>query len=218
MPRWGMVFDLKKCCGCQTCFISCKIENFLPAGMYWNHVYDYETGEYPHVKRNFLPTVCMHCDEPGCLEVCPTGATIKREDGIVYVDYDKCIGCRYCMMACPYKARYFNDKIKNYYPGNITVYEAFPKELRAEFQRHEPGIVSKCTFCMHRVDRGLSLNLIPGIDPEATPACVVNCPAQARYFGDLDDPESEVAQLISKRSGYQLQKHLGADPSVYYLK
>ncbi len=216
--RWGMVIDLRKCTGCQTCFVSCKMENFLPAGVYWNHVHDYETGKFPHVKRHFLPTLCMHCRNPRCLEVCPSGATTQRQDGIVSIDYEKCIGCRYCMMACPYQSRYYNDRIRDYFEAGATPYEKFPLELRADSQRHEVGVVSKCTFCSHRIDRGLSRGLKPGTDPEATPACVVNCPAQARYFGDLDDPASQVSQLIARRAGYQLQEALGTDPSVYYLK
>ncbi len=218
MPRWGMVIDLKKCSGCQTCFVTCKVENFLPAKVYWNHVHDYETGEFPHVKRNFLPTVCNHCKTPRCLEVCPSGATQQRADGVVTVDYNKCIGCRYCMIACPYQSRYYNNEIGSYFKAGFTEFEKFPYELRAGAQKHEVGVVSKCTFCVHRIDRGLSKNLKPGTDPEATPACVVNCPAEARYFGDLEDPESQVSQLITRRSGYQLQKHLGTDPSVYYIK
>lgn len=213
-----MVIDLKKCTGCQTCFVSCKMENFLPAGVSWNHVYDYETGKYPHVKRNFLPTLCMHCQNPKCQEVCPSGATVQRDDGIVHIDYKKCIGCRYCLIACPYQSRFYNEKIKSYFEAGVTPHEQFPYSLRASFQQHEVGVVSKCTFCVHRIDRGLRKNLKPGMDAEATPACVVNCPAQARYFGDLNDPDSQVAQLIRKRAGYQLQKHSGAEPSVYYLK
>ena len=218
MPRWGMVIDLRRCTGCQTCFVSCKVENFLPADVYWNHVFDYETGEYPYVKRSFLPTLCMHCETPRCLEVCPSGATTQRPDGIVHVDYDTCIGCRYCMMACPYQSRYYMKEIKSYFQAGPSDYEKFPYPLRADFQKHDAGVVSKCTFCVSRIDHGLSRNLKPGTDPEATPVCVVNCPAQARYFGDLADPASQVAELIAKRAGYQLQPHLGTNPSVYYLK
>ncbi len=218
MPRWGMVIDLKKCVGCQTCFIACKIENLLPARVYWNQVYDYETGEYPHVKRSFMPTLCMHCEKPKCLEVCPSGATMQSDDGIVTVDYNKCIGCRYCMMACPYHSRLYNSSIKGYFAGGIIPPEALPNTLRAESQRHVVGVVSKCTFCNHKLTRGTARGLKVGVDPDATPACVVSCPGQARFFGDLNDPGSQVSQLISRRAGYQLEKHLGTNPSVYYLK
>ncbi|MGH8735214.1 MAG: 4Fe-4S dicluster domain-containing protein, partial [Burkholderiales bacterium] len=104
--RWGMVIDLRKCVGCQTCTVACHEENALPPGVFWRHVVDVEVGEYPDVRRTFLPMGCQHCAEPPCVPVCPTGASQQREDGIVFVQYDMCIGCGYCAIACPYRARH----------------------------------------------------------------------------------------------------------------
>jgi len=216
MTRFGMVIDLKKCVGCQTCTISCKVTNFVPPDIFWNEVQDYEVGEYPDVRRLFLPTLCMHCANAPCKEVCPSGATIQREDGIVYVDYDKCLGCGYCIVACPYGARTIYKK-KEYYYGTPTPYDNFPEELRASYKRQKVGAVSKCTFCIDKIDKAKEKGLQVGTDPEATPTCVNSCIAKARYFGDLDDPESEVSRLIRERKGFRLLEELGTDPSVYYL-
>ena len=216
MPRLGMVIDLKTCVGCQTCTVSCKVENFVPPGVFWNDVYDYEVGEYPNVRRFFLPVPCQHCKNPACKEVCPTGATVQREDGIVYVDYDKCLGCGYCEVACPYRARKIYKK-KAYYYGQPTPYDDFPAKLRASYQRHKTGTASKCTFCMSRLDKAVKEERTIGVDFEATPACVNSCIAKARYFGDLENPDSEISRLIRERKGFRLLEELGTDPSVYYL-
>jgi phenylacetyl-CoA:acceptor oxidoreductase subunit 1 len=216
MARWGMVIDLKKCIGCHTCTVACKVENMVRPNIFWNRVYDYETGEYPAVNRYFLPRLCMQCEDPACLSVCPTKATMQREDGIVYVDYNKCLGCGYCVLACPYRARSLVKK-KEYYYGASTPYEEFPNELRASHQRYIAGTASKCTFCMHKIDNGIAKKLRVGIDPEATPACVLGCIARARYFGDLNDPESEVSMIIRERKGFKLLDEFGTSPSVYYL-
>jgi molybdopterin-containing oxidoreductase family iron-sulfur binding subunit len=145
--------------------------------------------------------LCNHCKEPSCVEVCPTGATYKREsDDLVLIDADKCVGCRACMTACPYHARYYLDKIRSYYPDQgLTPYED------AGYDRHNQGTVEKCNFCADRLENGRE------------PACVANCPAEARIFGDLDDPESEPSRLIHRDGGFQLLAELGTDPSIYYL-
>ena len=216
MAKWGMVIDLRKCAGCQTCTVACKVENLVPPHILWNRVYDYEIGEYPNVARKFLPRSCMHCEDPACLAVCPTKATIQREDGIVFIDYEKCLGCMHCEVACPYHARALHN-VKEYYHGSSTENEDFPSERRASRQRHMVGAVSKCTFCAHKIDEGIAAGMKVGQDYEATPACVVNCIAMARHFGDLNDPESEVSKLIQKRKGFRLLEELGAGPAVYYL-
>ncbi|MBI2304592.1 MAG: 4Fe-4S dicluster domain-containing protein [Chloroflexi bacterium] len=199
--RYGMVIDLKRCIGCYGCHLVCKAENATPPGVFWARVLKREYGRYPNVRRLSVPLLCMQCQEPECEKVCPTGATQKRADGIVTVDASKCVGCRYCMMACPYNARYYHAKERYYFPetGGPTPFEAIG------YQKHPPGTVSKCNFCLPRVGAGLE------------PACVANCMTKARYFGDLDDPYSEVSRLIRDKGGYQLQPELGTDPSVYYL-
>lgn len=199
--RYGMVIDLKRCVGCYSCVLTCKEEHCTPPGVFWARVLWKEEGKYPSVKRTLLPVLCFQCQEPPCRDVCPTGATSKREDGIVEVNYDVCIGCRACMMACPYQNRHYWGKPKDtmYFPGTSHPYE------QAGLQKYQRATVQKCDFCLQRLERGLE------------PACVVACIAAARTFGDLDDPASEVSQLIRMRRGVQLHRELGTEPSVYYV-
>ncbi len=216
MVRYGMVVDLRKCIGCYACVISCKQEHFFPPGVYGARVLVWESGKFPMSNKEILPLLCNHCQESICVKVCPTGASIKREDGIVIVDKDKCMGCRYCVIACPYQSRsYYADGKKEYFPGQgLTKWEAIGQELSGL----QPGTVVKCDFCVDRIEKGIKMGLKPGIDREATPVCVLNCMAGARYFGDLEDPESEVSRLVVReRHGKQLHPEFGTDPSVYYL-
>ena len=215
MTRWGMVIDLQKCVGCYACQVACKMEHFLPPGIFWNRVVVGETGKYPTVTKQLYPVLCNHCQEAACVKACPTGATEKREDGIVTVNYDECVGCRYCLIACPYQQRtFYADGKKEYFPGQgLTELEIIGRELYPL----QPGTAVKCNFCVERVDGGIEKGLKPGVDREATPSCVNACPAKARYFGDLDDPYSEVAKLIKERRGFQLHPEFGTDPSVYYI-
>jgi len=141
---------------------------------------------------------------------------MKRDDGIVYVDYDKCLGCGYCVLACPYQAR-AQHKQKTFYYWQPTRHEDFSYELRSPYQRYVVGTVSKCTFCMDKIDRGLAEGLKIGQDPRATPTCVISCIANARFFGDLADPHSEVSMLIAGRKGFRLMTQLGTEPGVYYV-
>ncbi len=206
-----MVIDLKRCIGCYGCQIFCKTENATPPGMLWSRVLFYESGNYPTVRKIPLPVLCMHCGAPACVDVCPTGASIRGPDGIVTVDNTKCMGCGNCLIACSYGARYLYLEDGEYFPGQgLTPYE------KVSYQKHTTGVVGKCDFCSSRIEKGLK------------PACVQNCMANARYFGDLDDPDSEVSQLITNRRAYQVYPDtypggpvLGAkpeiDPSVYYL-
>ncbi|MCK4787038.1 MAG: 4Fe-4S dicluster domain-containing protein, partial [Desulfobacteraceae bacterium] len=161
------------------------------------------------------PVRCNQCLEAPCVKVCPTGATQQREDGIVWVDQDKCVGCRYCVIACPYQQRtFYADDKKEYFPGQgSTELEFIGKKLYPL----QPGTVVKWNFCTERVDEGVRQGLKPGIDREATPACVIACPSKARYFGDLDDPTSEVSRLISEKKAFQLHPEFGTNPSVYYI-
>jgi phenylacetyl-CoA:acceptor oxidoreductase subunit 1 len=159
---------------------------------------------------------CNQCKNAPCVEACPTGATRQREDGIIIVDQDKCVGCRYCVIACPYQNRTFlsKDKDRGFFPGRIqTDFEKAGKEL----YKHQLGTTEKCNFCAERIDAGMAKGLKPGVDREATPACVNTCPARALIFGDLDDPDSEVSRLIRERKGFQLHPEYNTNPSVFFI-
>ncbi|HSE91811.1 MAG TPA: 4Fe-4S dicluster domain-containing protein [Methylomirabilota bacterium] len=210
MTRWGMVIDVRRCVGCQTCTIACKQEHGLPAGTQWRFVADCEVGEYPDVRRLFLPMQCMHCAEPPCVPVCPTGASRQREDGIVWVAYEACVGCGYCALACPYHGRHL------VHDGGTYFGEPTPAE-RATAQPARRGVMTKCTFCKERVDDGLARGLTPGADADATPMCAVACIARAIHFGDLDDPTSAVARMVVERRAVPLMPECGSEPSVYYV-
>ncbi len=202
MTRWGMVIDLKRCIGCNACTMACKIENGTPPGQYWTRVYTEEIGEYPETKVTFMPVLCNHCADPPCVPVCPTGASQQRADGIVFVASDKCIGCRACMMACPYNSRFFTRRraLREGYYGQRTAFENLKWDL------FTPGTVTKCTFCAHRVDNG------------DEPACVVTCPTEARVFGDLNDPQSKPNKLLKERDAWRPLEELGTEPAVFYVE
>ena len=208
--RWGMVIDLARCVGCQTCTIACKQEHALPFGHVWRFVVDSEAGEYPNVTRTFLPMQCMHCAAPPCVPVCPTGASRQRADGIVWIEYDLCVGCGYCAVACPYHARHLIDGAAGYFES------ATPSETTtAQPKRH--GVMTKCTFCKDRIDGGLAQGLTPGVDADATPMCAVACITNAIVFGDLDDPRSRVRRLIAATGAGPLMPECDTEPSVYYI-
>ena len=206
MSHYGMVIDTKRCIGCQTCAVSCKIANEVPRGIWWNRVLtdggnyiDLAKGDWPNAQVSYMPVSCQHCENPACVKVCPVGATYKDpETGIVRQDYDKCIGCRMCMAACPYTGvRSFNwDE-----PARYLDFESGDADA-AEHRKH---VVEKCTYCYQRTSQG------------NTPACMEICPVRARSWGDLDDPESEVSKKIASREHKQLLPEEGTKPSVYYL-
>jgi phenylacetyl-CoA:acceptor oxidoreductase subunit 1 len=159
---------------------------------------------------------CNQCKEAPCVEVCPAEATKKRPDGIVYVDNNICVGCRYCVVVCPYQNRTFfsRDKDPGYFPGHERT--RFEKAGRKLYP-HVSGTTEKCDFCLERIDAGMAKGLVPGKDREATPACVNTCQARALTFGDLDDPNSEVSRLIRENNAFQLHPEYGTEPSVYYI-
>lgn len=206
--RWAMVIDQSKCTGCGYCTLACRAHNDIAPGIEWNTVL--ESGQVAGEKV-YLPRPCMHCEQAPCVDVCPVKASVHRADGIVLMDYDRCIGCRYCEVACPYGARSFNWEA---FTGRNA---AVPRWGEPEVARRPRGVVEKCTFCVHRIDRGLSLGLTPGVDSNATPACVVACPTGARTFGDLADPESIVSQRLAGHPWFRLREDLGTAPRVYYL-
>lgn len=206
--QWAMLIDQSKCQGCRYCTQACKAHNDIPPDIFWNEVF--EVGQIGE-KKVYIPRPCMQCTKAPCVDVCPVKATYHRLDGIVMMDYDRCIGCRYCQVACPYGARSFNWKA---FDGPNP---AVPEWGQPEVPRRPRGVVEKCAFCYQRIDRGMALGLTPGVDPDATPACVVVCPHGARLFGDPNDPESKVSQLLRENSHFRLREDLGTGPRVYYL-
>jgi Fe-S-cluster-containing dehydrogenase component len=219
--RWVMVIDLRKCVGCHACTIACVAENKLPPGVVYRQVVEDEFGTYPNVSMRFTPRPCLHCDEPPCVDVCPVSATYKRVDGIVVVDYDRCIGCRYCMNACPYNSRYFDFGFSQYKDapqadglvmgkkqgGMLETLPSFEYgETRTRQREESPiGNVRKCHFCLHRLEVG------------ELPACTATCIGRATYFGDANDPESLVSELVASPNVMRLREELGTQPKVYYL-
>lgn len=203
MARLGMVFDIKRCIGCNACTVACKQENSLPDGVFFTKTLSEEYGVYPNAGRVYIPTLCNHCEDAPCERACPSGATYTREDGIVMIDGDKCIGCGACAVACPYDQRteITEDMLGKglFHSGDLTSFE------QDGYARFTPGTVAKCDFCSGRVDAGLD------------PACVVTCPTDARIFGDLDDPESKPSKLINKRGGKPPLAAKNAKPKVYYV-
>lgn len=207
--KWGMLIDINKCIGCNYCTYACQAINNLADDMLYNVVTAEETqsGE-----EYFLSRPCMQCAEAPCVHVCPVQATYYRPDGIVAMDYDRCIGCRYCQVACPYGARVFNWK------NPIEVSPKSPDFGFAEVENRPRGVVEKCHFCSHRIDKGLEHGLTPGVDREATPACVVVCPTGARVFGDLNDVESPISKARQEAVvTLRLREELSTEPRVYYI-
>lgn len=210
MTRWGMVIDLRKCIGCENCKHVCNDANHVPPGAIWRRVVSFAKDNGLD-KQEYLSMGCMHCSAPPCLEVCPTGATYRRPDGIVDIKNERCIGCGACILACPYKARsiVFEDVIVR---NKIDL-----KGKKNPGHPHRIGTCTKCDFCRSRLEKGLEKGLQPGSDSEAMPICVRCCIGEAIYFGDLDDPESEVSRLIRNNPTVRLNEALNTDPSVYYI-
>jgi phenylacetyl-CoA:acceptor oxidoreductase 27-kDa subunit len=211
MTKYALVADLRRCVGCQTCTAACKHANATPPGVQWRRVLDIEVGDYPEVRRAFVPVGCNHCDEPPCTEACPSTATVKRPDGIVTIDYDVCIGCGYCILACPYQARSKVTRAVGAYGKGRTETE------EARFDPRSVNVAQKCNFCVERIDDGLARGLIPGTHPEASPACVNACLARALTFGDLDDATSAVSALLRDNDAFRMHEDLGTGPNIHYL-
>ena len=209
-PKWGMSIDINKCIGCKYCTYACQAVNNLADDMIYCVV---TTESMQNGKQYFLSRPCMHCDEAPCVHVCPVKATYKRDDGIVAMDYTRCIGCRYCQVACPYDARVFNWK------EPIATSPKTPNFGFAEVPNRPRGVVEKCTFCVHRIDPGVARGLVPGVDARATPACVVACPTGARAFGNMRDPNSPISKVLEDaKTVFRLrEEELSTDPSVFYV-
>lgn len=208
--KWVMVIDLQKCVGCDTCTVSCKSENRTPPGISYNVVMEEMIGDYPTLALVNLPRPCMQCDKPPCVQVCPTRATYKMENGIVTIDNDRCIGCRYCIVACPYGARSydFGDSYEQEMLGfpDVTSPEYGMERGERKKGKTPIGTVRKCSFCYHRLERG------------EEPACVETCIGDARYIGDINDPNSVVSKLAASPRAFRLKEELGTSPSVIYLR
>jgi tetrathionate reductase subunit B len=200
--KWGMVIDLTKCSkDCNECTIACRTENNVAfhGDQRWDvhriRKANIRNEDSPNEKEKPVPLLCNHCEDPPCVQVCPVQATYKRHDGIVIVDHHRCMGCRYCMIACPYNARYFNFKENEDWPNK-------------KFPRRSHGVAESCDFCAHLLDSGL------------TPACVEACHKTgggALTIGDLNDPHSEVSRQISGNTVKRIREDFGTSPKVYYI-
>ncbi len=199
MARYGMVIDLKRCIGCNACVIACKSEHNSPGGVLQTAVLEKELGKFPDTNRIFMPVLCNHCEQPTCADVCPTKATYQRDDGVVMIDYETCIGCCACIEHCPYHVRTLVLDNRTVYADGETVFE------KPVHQKILNKVATKCDFCYHRVETGIQ------------PSCCEVCPTGARVFGDLSDDASTVNALIKKHDGWQMLPEKGTDPCVYYI-
>jgi len=207
-----MVIDLAKCIGCDACTVACKVENSSPGKIFYAPVLHAEVGKFPKARKVFIPVLCMHCEDPPCMKSCTAKAITKRPDGIVEVDGESCIGSKSCVSACPYGAMNF------FSPEDERIYGDFETPFdRLALQKFKLGTAQKCTFCSHRVDHGLKIGLKPGVDRDASPACVITCPTECRIFGDLDDPQSQPFKLIESRSHTVLRPEANTGPNVIFL-
>ncbi len=224
MTRWGMVIDLDRCTACQACVVACRTENNIPpAGpeetkeghcISWIRLVPFHDGEHgTRPGLSLIPTPCMHCDHPPCIKVCPVKATRIDHEGLVGQVYARCIGCRYCTTACPYTVRQFNWR-KPEFPDPMQ------EGLSPDVSVRPRGVVEKCSFCHHRLQRARDKAAMEGRplrEGDYMPACVESCPAEAMFFGDLDDPSSTVARLAQSPRAFRLLEELGTKPKVVYL-
>jgi molybdopterin-containing oxidoreductase family iron-sulfur binding subunit len=224
MPRWAMVIDLDRCTACQACVVACQVENNVtPAGprqaeqgraISWLRLVPFQGGEHgTRPDLRLVPLPCMHCERPPCTRVCPVGATQIDREGLVAQIYPRCIGCRYCTTACPYTVRHFNwDRPQ--WPSPLE------QALSPDVSVRPKGVVEKCTFCHHRLQRARDQARAEGRplrEGDYVPACVETCPAEAMVFGDLDDPRSAVVRMSQGPRAFRLLEELGTRPKVIYL-
>jgi menaquinone reductase, iron-sulfur cluster-binding subunit len=224
MPRWGMVIDLDRCTACGACMAACKVENNVQIvsieesqqgrRMHWLRLLTETSGSYPDTQIRTAPNLCMMCDNPPCTKVCPVHATYLGADNLVGQIYPRCIGCRYCMAACPYSVKVFNWSYSEPPPGMESI-------LNPDVSVRQQGVVEKCTFCYHRLQAAKEVARAenrPVRDSDYQPACVEACPADAMVFGDLDDELNLVAQLSKTVRAKRALEHLGTEPKVYFLE
>ncbi len=224
MTRWAMAIDLDACTGCCACIVACRSENNLPdvhpqgftkgRNHDWIQLTTEVRGNYQNVRVRQYPLMCLQCDEPPCVQVCPVGATYRDEEGIVGQIYARCIGCRYCTNACPYSVKTFNWFEPEWPDGTH-------RRKNPDVWSRPVGVVEKCTFCHHRRQKAkeqarmLARKLTP---EDFVPACVEACPAGAMIFGDLDDPQSAVSRMARDPRAERLLEELGTRPKVFYLR
>ncbi len=223
MTRWSMSIDLETCTACGTCTVACAQENNVNLGVpetaarhliRWMEVLPAERGEYPETRLDQLPSPCQHCDSPPCTKVCPVYATYRTDEGLVPQIYHQCIGCRYCVNACPYTCKQFNwgDPV---WPGQMD------RALNPDVSVRTRGVAEKCNFCLHRLQKARDYAASEERPLEAgdyETACQRACPTKAIHFGDLDDPKSDVALARKQSRALLLLEDLGTAPKVTYLK
>ncbi len=223
MPKWGMVIDLNKCTGCGSCITACRSENNIPnAGQeatqegrtfLWMDMLEMIEGKYPDVHVRYIPRPCFQCHNPPCTRVCPVRATYRNDEGLVAQIYHRCIGCRYCMVACPYTVKSFNW-FEPERPEEFTAIRNPDVSLRMK------GVVEKCSFCSHRLMKARDQARFEGRnlqEQDYQPACADSCPTGAIIFGDFDNEEHAVRRLIRSNRAYRMLEDLGTEPKVVYL-
>lgn len=223
MPSWGMVIDLNKCTGCGACVSGCRSENNvsnvgaeeaqLGRAIFWMDILEVVEGTYPDVHVQYIPRPCFHCDNPPCTKVCPVRATYKNREGLVAQIYHRCIGCRYCIVACPYTVKSFLW----YDPQRPA---EFASICNPDVSLRMKGVVEKCSFCSHRLQKAKELAKYESRsmkEEDYQPACVEACPTSAIKFGDLNNKKHGVYQLKKSNRAYKMMENLGTEPKVVYL-
>lgn len=223
MSKWGMIIDLNKCTGCGTCVSACKMENNIPnvgpeesqrgRTMFWMDILEIVEGQFPDVQVHYLPRPCFHCEKPPCTKVCPVRATYQNEEGLVAQIYHRCIGCRYCMVACPYSVKSFN-----YFPPKRPV--ELSRCHNPDVSLREKGMVEKCSFCSHRLQQAKEKSRFTAQamkEQDYQPACAEACPTSAIVFGDFENSDHAVFQLKRSNRAFVLKEDLGTEPKVIYL-
>jgi Fe-S-cluster-containing dehydrogenase component len=223
MTKFARLIDTKRCMGCRACLAACAVENHFTPDAPWNVMIEYEVGTYPSVKKVFNTMNCMHCEQPACKAACDAvgaKAISKNEYGVVLIDYDKCIGCGHCVATCPYGVPQYNTELRDLNPGKgKTGAEQIAMQDRHWTHRKKAKVVEKCTFCWHKLEKAIADGNADQIGKvqEYTPSCDLVCPVQARMFGDIDDPNSEVSKRIKETKAVQLKTEFGTGPQVYYV-